>query len=94
MSKYKFYLNILKEFFLDIILIFYLLILISFRFIKSLLNKNKIINNKNTNWNNIKKPKINNSFGIRILKIIIKQYSLINKYKVRKRLIDFTYEMF
>ena len=94
MSKYKFYLNSLKTFFLDFILFFYLIVLISLRFIKFLSNKNNIIKNKNTNWNNIEETKINNSIGIRIIKIIIKQYPLKNKYKIRKRLIDFTYEMF
>ena len=94
MSKYKFYLNSLKAFFLDFILFFYLIVLISLRFIKFLSNKNNIIKNKNTNWNNIEETKINNSIGIRIIKIIIKQYPLKNKYKIRKRLIDFTYEMF
>lgn len=46
-----------------------------------------------TNWRN-NELKINNTFGIRFLKFIIKKYPLLNSQPIRRKLVDFTYEMF
>lgn len=85
----------LKILSLDIILFNYLIFIILVRYlirIKDFLIKKEYIRPK-TNWM-YKDSKINNIFGIKLLKFIIKQYPLVNAYPIRKKLVDFTYEMF
>ena len=87
--------NKLKILFLDIILFNYLILIIFIRYlirIKNFFFKSKNYNQK-TNWRN-NDLKINQILGIRFLKFIIKQYPILNSYPIRRKLVDFTYEMF
>ena len=85
----------LRVLFLDIILFNYLILIILIRYlvkIKYLFFRSKHHKPK-TNWRN-NDLKINNILGIRFLKFLIKQYPLLNSQPIRRKLVDFTYEMF
>ena len=85
----------LRILFLDIILFNYLMLIILIRYLIRM--KNLFFRSANykpkTNWRN-NDLKTNQIFGIRFLKLIIKQYPLYNSQPIRRKLVDFTYEMF